>query len=87
MSQSENKNSVEMLFRDSLNINVASQDTDLIDEGLLDSLMLVDLLMYLERDYRITIDIGDLDVDNFRTILAIESFIARRRGTQTRTRI
>ena len=76
-----------MLFRDSLNINVASQDTDLIDEGLLDSLMLVDLLMYLERDYRITIDIGDLDVDNFRTILAIESFIARRRGTQTRTRI
>lgn len=70
---------IEGLFRNSLNIEVSSRDTDLIEEGLLDSLMLVDLLMYLERDYRIAVGLDDLELDNFRSISAIESFIDARR--------
>ena len=64
------------LFRDSLNIEVPSPDTDLIEEGLLDSLMLVDLLMHLEQGYDITVSLDDLELDNFRSIEAIEQFIA-----------
>ncbi len=68
------------LFRDNLNIDVASTDTDLIDEGLLDSLMLVELLMHLEQQYQISVAIEDLELENFRTIGSIERFINSRRS-------
>ena len=68
------------LFRDSLNIDVSSADTDLIDEGLLDSLMLVELLMHLEQQYQISIGIEDLELENFRTIRSIEQFIDSRQA-------
>lgn len=69
------------LFHQHLNVDVTSVDTDLIEEGLLDSLMLVELLMHLEQNYKISITIEDLEFDNFRTIRSIESFISARRST------
>lgn len=68
-------NGIEQLFRDKLNIEVPTHDTDLIAEGILDSLLLVDLLLHLERDYQISIALDDLELDNFRTIHAIKGFI------------
>ena len=66
------------LFRESLNVEISDPDLDLIDEGLLDSLMLVDLLMHLEQQFQVTVPLHDLELDNFRTVQAIDSYITSR---------
>jgi acyl carrier protein len=65
------------LFEDQLNIEIDSVETDLIDGGLLDSLMLVELLVGLEDAFGIRIDLVDLDIEHFRTVRRIGRFVAR----------
>jgi len=64
------------LFRDALNIEVASPDTDLIEAGLLDSLALVELLFQIEQRFAIDLALEELEVDNFRTLARLSASIA-----------
>ena len=50
--------------------------TDLIDTGVLDSLALVSLIMELEMTFDFTVSYDDLEVDAFRSILSITSFVS-----------
>ena len=76
---------VQRLFREGLSIDVPSQDTDLIDAGLLDSLALVELLHQLEEEFEFEIPLDRLEIENFRTAERIADFVsasgARRTGT------
>lgn len=64
------------LFASNLNLAVASPKLDLIAAGLLDSLVFVELLVQLEREFDVQIDLDNLEVDNFRSIASIAAFIA-----------
>lgn len=68
------------LFREALNIEVGSPDVDLIDGGLLDSLGLVDLLFALEQEFGVQISFDTLEIETFRTISSIGSFIDAETG-------
>ena len=68
---------VEEFFSSTLNISVPSADTDLIETGVLDSLLLVDLIMHLEMQHGIVVDIEDLEFENFRSVRSICSFIEK----------
>jgi D-alanine--poly(phosphoribitol) ligase subunit 2 len=68
---------IRRLFEDVVNIQVHSDDTDLIEEGLLDSLVFVELLVGLEDTFGIQIDIVDLDIEDFRTVRQIGRLVAR----------
>ena len=46
----------------------------------MDSLMLVDLLMFLEQEYEITIDFEEFEVDNFRSITSITRYVESRKS-------
>lgn len=70
--------SIVKLFREQLNVDVEDPDTDLVSDGLMDSLMLIELLTHLEEQYRITIDLADLDIENFRSITSITNFVDTR---------
>jgi acyl carrier protein len=74
----ENVERIMALFRDRLAIEVMDADTDLVVEGLMDSLMLVDLLTLLEEEYEITIGLSDLDIGNFRSVATIARFVESR---------
>jgi D-alanine--poly(phosphoribitol) ligase subunit 2 len=71
------------LFRDVLALEVPFLDTDLIETGLLDSLALVELLFEIERQFKIDLQLDELDIENFRTIERICEFVALRRGIST----
>ena len=45
--------------------------TDLLESGLLDSLLLMDLIFRIEERYGIRFDGGDVNPSNFRTISSI----------------
>lgn len=66
---------VQRLFVETLNVEVPSPDTDLIEGGLLDSLALVELLFALEREFAVTIPLENLDIDTFRSVRRIAEFV------------
>jgi acyl carrier protein len=71
----EMQNRLMGLFWDKLEIAVPSPETDLIETGLMDSLVFVELLFQLERDLGITIAVDSLDLDQFRSIASIVAFV------------
>ena len=53
-------------------------DTDLIDGGLLDSLLLTDLILHIEERYGLTLDGSEVSPANFRTVAVIVDFVLGR---------
>lgn len=51
-------------------------DYDLVDGGVIDSLGLLKLIAWLGDEFQLPVDDIELDPDNFRTIDAIDAFIA-----------
>lgn len=70
--------SIIALFQNQLSVEVRDVDSDLIGEGLMDSFMLVDLIMFLEQEYSISIDFEGLEIENFRSISSITQFVESR---------
>jgi acyl carrier protein len=68
---------IRQVFEDVVNIEVHSDETDLIAEGLLDSLVFVELLVGLEDAFAIHVDLVDLDIEDFRTVRQIGQLVAR----------
>jgi methoxymalonate biosynthesis acyl carrier protein len=71
---------VRALFLEALNITVDSDSTDLIETGLIDSLVLVELLLHLEESFDIDVVIAELEIDDFRTVKSIARFVTRQRS-------
>jgi len=69
---------IRQIFWHKLNLEVPSIDADLI--GTLDSLHLVDLLLHLEQEFQTSVSPEDLEIDNFRTIEGIASFITNKKA-------
>ena len=55
---------------------VVEEDTDLIDEGILDSFDIVSLLLELEEAFDIKIDVAELLPENFKSVNTIENLIS-----------
>lgn len=52
-------------------------DYDLLANGVVDSLGLLKLIAWIETEFEVTVDDAALDPDNFRTVDAIDAFVAR----------
>ncbi len=63
------------LFSESLDRDVPSLDTDLLETGLIDSLSLVDLLMNLESEFGLTVDMSDIDLEQLRTVIGLSILV------------
>jgi acyl carrier protein len=54
--------------------------TDLLDQGIVDSLTMMDLMVFIESELEVQLETGDLNADVFRTPATLAQFIATRRG-------
>jgi methoxymalonate biosynthesis acyl carrier protein len=66
------------LFLEKLNLEVPAPDTDLLETGMVDSLTFVELLLLLEQNFGLDVSIDELEIDNFRSVTSIATFIANR---------
>jgi len=64
-------------FSDRLNMDIASIETDLLTGGFLDSLSFVDLLLYLEEEFHVSISLDELDLTNFKSVSAVAAYVTR----------
>jgi acyl carrier protein len=55
-------------------------ETDLLAEGLLDSLLVMDLANSIEREYGVSINNADISPRNFRTVRALAALVQSRRA-------
>ena len=68
---------IRQVFADHLHVEIPSDDVDLIDSGLLDSLLLVDLLVRLEKEFGFTVVMDELDLEDFRTVRSMAAYVSR----------
>ena len=73
-------NRVAEIFSQNLHLEVPSHDSDLFTAGILDSLQLVELLFQLEEQFGIQISLGDIDLENFRSIDCIALLLVHQNG-------
>ena len=66
---------ISTLFAERLNVDVPAVDTDLFETGILDSLQFVELLAALEETFEVRISVEEIEIDDFRTISRIASFV------------
>ena len=69
-------------IRDFLSEHITNYDLQDIDDfftlGLVNSLFVMQLVLFVEQEFDIEVDGDDLNFDNFRTINAITDFINRK---------
>ena len=57
---------------------VFSADDGLLENGIIDSLGLIGLVTFLEKNFAILIHDDDVDLDNFESISSLTRFIANK---------
>jgi methoxymalonate biosynthesis acyl carrier protein len=73
------EHSLMVFLRNSLSIDLQSSEHNLWDAGIIDSLMVVDLVLYIEQAFNISTALEDLDIENFATVSRMADFVASRR--------
>ena len=56
------------------------EDEDMFALGFINSLMAMQLVTFIEKEFGITVEDEDLELDNFRTLRAINDLIARKKA-------
>lgn len=80
MSAAELAPKIRAIFADTLNVDVPSDDTDLIEGGYIDSLALVELLFAIEREFSVSVPLDELEIDDFRNVQSISALVAAADG-------
>lgn len=62
--------------------DLLTPDLALIDDGVLDSMGMLELMTFLEREFGIDIDDSDLTYDNFHDLDAISNLVRARRRVE-----
>ena len=62
-------------FSEKLSIKISSIDTDLVQTGILDSLALVELLAYIEKEFETEISLDDVGIEDFHSIAKIAEYV------------
>jgi acetoacetyl-CoA synthetase len=79
------REAIERVLSEELNLEPPPPGTDLISSGLLDSLAIVSLLVELEQRLDVQVPLGDLDLDDLRTVERIERLIDSTHPESTRS--
>ena len=59
----------------SADVNELNDTESLLESGVIDSASMVDLITFLEKTYRISIDEDDLIPENFDSVAAIAGYV------------
>ena len=62
-------------FSEKLSVEVPSVDADLVKAGILDSLSLVELLAYVEKEFGTEISLDGVGIEDFHSIARIAEYV------------
>ena len=67
----------------SINLPDLSDDDNLFESGIVNSLFAVELMTFLEKTFAVEVTPDDLDIANFQSIDACADFVARKKAQPT----
>jgi methoxymalonate biosynthesis acyl carrier protein len=76
----EIRQAVREFISNSIDLGNASDEQNLFESGIVNSLFVIQLMTFLEKTYRIEIGMDDLELDNFKSIGAAADFVLRKHG-------
>jgi acyl carrier protein len=62
-------------FSEKLSVEVSSVDANLAQTGILDSLALVELLSYIEKEFGMEISLDGIEIEDFQSIARIAEYV------------
>ena len=65
------------IFVEYFDTRLASAEVDLLEERLVDSVKLVDLVLQIEERFGVTLAFEELEIEDFRTVARLAERIAR----------
>jgi D-alanine--poly(phosphoribitol) ligase subunit 2 len=65
------------IFSERFETRLVSDDVDLLETGLVDSVKIVELVLELEQRFGISLPFENLEIDDFRTVSRLAERIAR----------
>jgi acyl carrier protein len=69
---------IAQLLLSELHLDVASSDTDLLEAGVLDSALIIEIFLLIEEHFGLQIAIEDLELDDLRSIQRISQLVSSR---------
>jgi len=81
MTNVELKDKIRDFITRRLKINI-DDDVNLFASGLVDSLFAMELVLFVEKQFKIRVDNDDLDLKNFNSVCAIADFSMRKMATK-----
>jgi len=75
---------IQHYIQDELNDGIAfERDTNLIQQGLIDSMGVMKLIVFLEKRFGIDIELEEITAENFETLDHISRLVAKTREKRT----
>jgi methoxymalonate biosynthesis acyl carrier protein len=78
MDVDEIKKKLKIFFKKFIGEVEIDEDENLFKSGLVNSLFAMQLVLYIEKEFTISIDRDDLDMKNFNSLNNITSFIKKK---------
>jgi acyl carrier protein len=73
-----NKEKIETFISRSIRGHEFRHDEDIFALGVVNSLFAMQLVMFVEKEFGITVEDEDLEIDNFRSVDAIAGLVLRK---------
>lgn len=80
MSKTNVKKSIRSFLCKITRNNELDDSQDIFGSGLINSLYSIQLILFLEKEFDISIQSPDLNIENFRTVNALTDFIEEKLG-------
>ena len=74
------KETVKRFISSSINIPNLDDDDNLFESGIVNSLFAVQLMTFIERTFAVEVGSDDLDIENFKSLNAMTSFVLQKNG-------
>ena len=66
-----------------IDISRLSDDVNLFEVGIVNSLFAVQLMTFIEKTFAIEVGMDDLDIENFKSLNATAAFVVTKTGART----
>nr|QEO74348.1 putative acyl carrier protein [uncultured bacterium] len=80
MSDDKRKENIKDFLSKFVRGHELGDDEDIFASGFVNSLLAMQLVAFVEKEFGVTVEDEDLDINNFNTVSAIASFVERKRG-------
>jgi acyl carrier protein len=78
MNETDVEQTILAFLRERVGVELPSASANLIETGILDSMMLVNLMVLIEEQFGVVAELDDLEIENFATVARVARFVVER---------